>query len=316
MKYSFSSEEDINELLNTLDIISEGIKDGNEDMLLTMIMFDELVETIKKPIYIVTMKNIIIGNTPMQVSDHGKSVEQVSSEKIGISLEEFNKGLKKNIKDIIKNNRSNWEKYINERYKNIYFNYTDDISNEWVGDILNPQDGIILTYKRDSVMKELSKEDEETLNGLISYQKELEELINSGDLSDREVSRLTTMNISIRKDIYDIRKTNGEVFYDNRYRGKRQMVSYEREIRNNLAIHNQQNEERLDDQNEDIVKQENIKKIKNIAKEKLTTRQYIIFQLYYLNGMTQQEVANIIGLKQPYIVEASRAIIKRISKNM
>lgn len=63
-------------------------------------------------------------------------------------------------------------------------------------------------------------------------------------------------------------------------------------------------------------KEDKIKEIKNIAKNILTNRQYIIFEFYYFNELTQQEIADLMGDSRSAIKMELPRIIEKIRRKI
>lgn len=88
------------------------------------------------------------------------------------------------------------------------------------------------------------------------------------------------------------------------------------EYRYIIEAHETQLDNFEQDQLDEYIKEEKIKNIKKVAKNILTNRQYIIFELYYFNDLTQQEIADLTGIQQPNVNRDLKNAIMKIKENI
>lgn len=117
IRFSLSSEEDVYDFLNKLSFIYEG-KQKDIEMMSIYHRFEELVGDVPNNRYITIYHDVQIGKIN---SKKRGSVVKTCSELLGVEEEEFEVGLDLNVKDVVRLNLEKWREYINQRYKNVYF---------------------------------------------------------------------------------------------------------------------------------------------------------------------------------------------------
>ncbi|MGG3987500.1 sigma factor-like helix-turn-helix DNA-binding protein [Bacillus smithii] len=328
-----NSVEDIYDLLFRLDIIQAEKEQGNNE---AFFLFNDLINSlqyINENKYIKSYIDIQLGITPMGVDDFDKEVEEVCSERMGISIDEFKNGLHKNIEDIykyLKNKRSKW---IDSYYKNKVIDTNLKVNKEY--ELLSD---VTKLYQIDFNKKYMDHkiiyrniEKPKSLEELESYQKELElkikdtkRKLNKYRKKDNkkffkyknELSKLQSLNIQVRKDINIIRECYGETLGHQNKKGKKDTVSYDSNMSEIVNAHEEQLAKERYESYSAIDANIEVGKLQKIAEKKLTNRQYIIFELYYLNGMTQQEIAEIMGSFQPNVKRDINKINKILNENI
>lgn len=333
---SFSSFEDVYDVLLKLDLIHNDFKDGN---LYAGFIYNDLVNLIKKinnSQYIKLYHDIQLGIIPMIVFDHDKTIEEFAAEKLNISSYEYIEKLNENIQDIVNLNCILWLESINKTYKNkLIKNESDDKK--------------ILTHINDEKLKELDFIRKYVYSNeryqLDELPKDIQELYDFRDYIIKKIdefkdmkekyyekddvlfeyykSRLSqyeTIKIGVNKDISILKKHYSIPKGNQNNKGKKEFISYysdDGSIPNKVLIkHEYQNYHNKLSQHEKLESEVYVSKIKEIAKKILTNRQYIIFELYYLNGFTQQETADIMGIPRPNVTSELKIIINKIKKNM
>jgi len=328
-----NSVEDIYDLLFRLDIIQAEKEQGNDE---AFFLFNDLINSlqyINENKYIKSYINIQLGITPMGVNDYDKEIEEVCSERMGISIEKFKEGLHKNVEDVyeyLKNKRSKW---IDSYYKNKVIDMNLKVNKEY--ELLSD---VTELYQIDFNKKYMDHkiiyrniEKPKSLEELESYQKDLElkiketkRKLNKYRKKDNkrflkyknELSKLQTLNIQVRKDINIIRECYGETLGHQNKKGKKDTVSYDSNMSEIVNAHEEQLAKEKYESYSAIDANIEVGKLQKIAEKILTSRQYIIFELYYLNGMTQQEIAEIMGDFKGNISNDIKIINKKISKNL
>lgn len=160
------------------------------------------------------------------------------------------------------------------------------------------------------------------LKDLISYEnevkKEIDLLASKGKSDSKRYRYLVKTRIQLIRDINIIRRSYGEVLGKQNSHGRTSFTYYDHE--NNeykyiLEAHETQLDNLEQDQLDEYIKEEKIKSVKKVAKNILTNRQYIIFELYYFNDLTQQEIADLMGIPRPNVTRELGVIIKKIREN-
>lgn len=328
-----NSIEDIYDLLFRLDIIQAEKEQGNDE---AFFLFNDLINSLQyitENKYIKSYIDIQLGITPMGVDDFDKEVEEVCAERMGMSIDEFKNGLHKNIEDVyeyLKNKRAEW---VESYYKNkvIDINLRKNKEYELLSDVTKLYQIDFNKKYMDHKIVYRNVKKPKSLKELESYQKELESKIketkrklNKYRKKDNkrffkyknELSKLQSLNIQVRKDINIIRECYGETLGNQNGKGKKDVVSYDSSMGEIVNAHEEQLAIEKYESYSVIDANIEVGKLQKIAEKILTSRQYIIFELYYLNGMTQQEIAEIMGVLQPDIKKDLQRIIKKITKKM
>ena len=154
--------------------------------------------------------------------------------------------------------------------------------------------------------------------------KELKKKVNKYKKKDNkryekyknELKKYNTINIQVRKDINIIREYYGETLGNQNNQPKREFVSYNGNINEIFEAHENQLQELKNQSYKEIYNKMYVGKIKEIAEKVLTNRQYLIFEMYYFNGVTQQEIADVLGIFQPNVKRDIDKINKIIKENI
>lgn len=328
-----NSIEDIYDLLFRLDIIQAEKEQGNDE---AFFLFNDLINSIQyidDNKYIKSYINIQLGITPMGVDDFDKEVEEVCAERMGMSIDEFKNGLHKNIEDVyeyLKNKRAKW---VETYYKNkvINTNLRESKEYELLSDITKLyQIDFNKKYMEHKIVYRNAQKPK-NFEELKQYQSDLELKIketkrklnkyrkkdNKKSLKYKnELSKLQTLNIQVRKDINIIRECYGETLGHQNKKGKKDTVTYDSNMSEIVNAHEEQLAKEKYESYSAIDANIEVGKLQKIAEKTLTNRQYIIFELYYLNGMTQQEIAEIMGIPRPNVTREINSIITKIKKNI
>lgn len=290
-----------------------------------------MVNNIKDNKYIIEFHNAQVGIKPLKVEDHGKSINEISAERLNICINDFETGLRQNIIDMIKYRSDEWSEYITEYANNHIkrlqydkkklWNYAlplDDqklIEKDLLMKYVHPR----LVYKKQFMPTEITE--------LIEYEEEIclqeTELENKAkkyksknkakytDLMSKK-SKLTSIKIQIRKNITDLKKFYGIEIGKQNSDGKTEFMSYVQtgEV---LLAHENEKSKALEQQLNEIEVLNSVEKIKEKAEEILNSKQLFVFKLYYELGSTQQEIANILGVSQPAVIQQIKTINKKIN---
>lgn len=317
-EYSFSSIEDVLDFLNKLSFIYEK-KEKDEGLLHFYIDFSRLVSKVSNNKFILLYHDVKVGKYNEKHTKTKNNTEEICANILKINKNEFNEGLLSNVEGIVRENKQEWLEYINKKYKNKIIVPEPTNKKEQVDTIGCDTNSKKIVKNKIELTQEQLQQKEEDLSGLYEYLDNIENRLDSLSKSNKkgtsEYKKLTNIKIQVQKDINIIRKSYGEVLGKQNNMGRISFVSYDNESPNYQYIVST-HENYLNDLEEgklyELKKEEKIKEIKNIAKNILTNRQYIIFEFYYFNGLTQQEIADIMGIPRPNVTREIGTITNKI----
>lgn len=315
---SYSSVEDVYEIIERLDKIYVDAYDGNYEALVILIDLRGLVRNIESKIHKDFMEeylDIQTGQKPMVVNDYGKKILDVVSERLGVDREHCENLYVESIDMIIKNNYDDWLRFINNNY------FNKKVSVEKPKKILESKISDESFYATDYIKKYVNpkfiydKEELPTdLQQFINYElynyNEIkclkQELKQEKDKDKRKfikdfIVKRTKIKIELCKDISELKKIHRIPIEKTNKKGKNFNYSY-----------NENQDYLINDENYNIINEINANKIKRIAKNILTERQYIVFNLYYNIGLTQQKIAKILNDDQRNITNDLKYLTKKI----
>lgn len=321
-EYSFSSVEDVYDFLSRLGFIYEK-KEKDEELLHHYIDFLRLIDKIDNNEFIILYHDAKIGRHSSKHTKTASDIGDICAKIMKINKNEFDEGLLGNVEDVVKINKQEWLEYINKKYKNKII-VSEPIKKKEQIDTINRNTSSEKTVKNKiELTQEQLQQKEKDLSGLYEYLDDIENRLDTLSKSDKkgtdEYKKLTNIKIQVQKDINIIRKSYGEALGNQNKMGRRGFVSYDSENPNYqhiVSTHENYLSNLKDEQIYELKKEEKIKEVKNIAKKILTNRQYIIFEFYYFNGLTQQEIADLMGLDQRNITNDLKIIINKIKKNL
>jgi len=331
---SYSSEEDIYDILWLLDIIFQDAQKGNKEALITLRDLNNL-DTKYNPVFD-EYCYIQMGFRPMKLEDQGKEIIEVVAKRLNMTKEECERKMLVAVLHIKKTNLNNWYDYINKNYKSHIIaarkkNFVDylislpkitlashdgsNITSEslWQVDYCKKyvvakhiykgdtypedfQELIELQGKNEILVKALSKNKDKTKNEKTELSKRI------------KLQKTLQEDINILKDHYRIPR--------NHYYTESQDVSYKELMyyKKKLPPHEEYIEREYD--STEVLDEWQIEKIKDIANKILTKRQLVVFSLYYESRLTQREIANILTEDQGNIAHDLKRIIKKIKENI
>jgi RNA polymerase sigma factor (sigma-70 family) len=326
---SLNSIEDIYDFIYRLDIVYNEYKDGSQEALILYNEFRDLIKNIKDNTYIAHYHDAILGLRPLSKDDWDKDINEVCASRIGVTVEEFKEGLHKNICDIHKLKQERWlsqfknkliELNCSKKHDQLkHFNEKRLLEIDFIKKYVNPR----LVYRKEK--KPNSLEELYVFQKYIEEKiKELKKKVNKYKKKDNkryekyknELKKYNTINIQVRKDINIIREYYGETLGNQNKQPKREFVSYNGNIDEIFEAHENQLQELKNQSYKEIYNEMYVGKIKEIAKKVLTNRQYLIFEMYYFNGMTQQEIADIMGIPRQNVTREIDFILKKIKENI
>lgn len=321
IRFSLSSEEDVYDFLSKLSYIYEG-KEKDVEMFSIYCEFADLIEIIPSNEYIKLYHDMQVGK--IKSNKDGTIIEQCS-QLLKVSTEEFKSLLHANVLGVKNARYEKWLDYINSRYKNVLFSKKLGSESKQAS-ILHSE------IKPPALQKRLEKtlltdkqqeQKERDLSDLVEYADRLEEEINkmnrAGASGSQESKKLAGIRIQVLKDINIIRKSYGEVLGSQNSHGRRSFISYEGDsnfCEEIIDCHEKQKNYGQQDQINEIDKEEKLNSIKNIAKNILTNRQYLIFEFYYFGNLTQQEIADMMGFSQQMVNKDLKNIVKKIKEKI
>lgn len=321
-EYSFSSTEDVYDFLNKLGFIYER-KEKDEELLHFYIDFLRLVDKVDNNKYIVLYHDVKVGKYSEKSTKTKNSTEEICANILKIDKNEFDEGLLNNVEGVVKENKQEWLEYINKKYKNKTIVSEPMKKKEQVDTIGCDISSKKTVKNKIELTQEQLQQKEEDLSGLYEYLDNIENRLDSLSKSNKkgvdEYKKLTNIKIQVQKDINIIRKSYGEVLGNQNNMGRRSFVSYDSENPNYqyiVSTHENYLNDLEEEQLYEFKKEDKIKEIKNIAKNILTNRQYIIFEFYYFNELTQQEIADLMGDSRSAIKMELPRIIEKIRRKI
>lgn len=319
---SLSSDEDILEVLFIADIIKQDAKKGNHEAIVLKLDFEKLFlrNDVCKEYYKILngYDETYLPND--RIKDHKKSIIELVAERLHMSKEECEDILHKSISEMVEENKEIWSDWANERFKGkVKVINTpssllkwDDESKFYQNDFNKKYIMSNHNYKEFDYPKDLQE--------LVDAQKKNEKIIEELELlkKDKKITKeqkeqlkkrirldiALWEDIGILKNYYkiEIKKTNTK--------GKKEVVSYSEE-------YSDRDVELLNEENTDIVNNEwQLHKIKSIAEKVLTNKQLVIFNLYYVANMSQQQIAELLNETQGNISRDLQVSLKKIRKKL
>ena len=336
---SLNSIEDIYDFLWQLDFVYMQYQNGNEfanclynDFLDLIEQMEDYEEGLAK--YIKLYHDVQIGKVPLREYDNLSEklgVTDIISLVTGEELSKVEERLHYEITEMYEFNKLTWLRTNKNKYKDIEITYEDEKDkivhiNE---DKLIKLDYMIKythhanRYKDDfkpSEIEELEEYREIILKNIDKYKK----LSNKykGENTERYtkyrglLSKFNAIKIQIDKDIGELKRHyNLPIGKQNQY-GRRSFVSYNSGISEIADSHENSKRNLIEEQIDYFNVKYSVGKLHKIAEKKLTERQLMIYKLYYENGLTQREIADIMGERRDNIKNGIKAILKKINKNL
>lgn len=311
---SFSSVEDIYDFLFRLDQIYIDAYDGNYEALVLILDFRNFIKTIKQQ----DLKQVLFeyfciqtGKKPLKLNNNEDLLDNISK-RLNMDKEKCSDFLLQSINQIISINKANWlqwvKKYLlygvkrEDRSKIKKPIVKDEIKNE-INKVNNKQN------------KLNDKELPDDLKQYIIYEKynhkkikELKKILKTVNeekrkIINKEIKQRIKIEIELHKDISTLKYIYKIPVKPLNKQSKTKKFSFNDEYLNVQEIYDFQ---------DDI----DIEKINIIAKEKLTNRQYLVFDLYYNLGITQQEIADITNDFRENIKKILQNSVNKIKNNL
>lgn len=310
---SLSSEEDVLNTLFIIDAIREDAHNGNHEALVVLLDFENLF--LKNEVCNEYYK-IVTGYRGYSLNDYGKDILDLISERLNLTKEECKEILHKSITNIVNDNLELWS-----NWANIYFkgkckvkNYSSfpesriDNSKYYFSDYYSKHIYSNKQYEEYNYPNDL----QELLNAQKSNKQkivELDKLKKSKSISKEKAEELRKRNsfdISLSKDIIILKKHYDIEIKNNNNKGSTGVVSL---LDNDIDIIEY-------NYADSILDELQIEKIKEIAKAILTDKQLVIFNLYYMSGMNQKQIAELIGETKGNISRDLKISLDKIRNNL
>lgn len=312
---SFSNVEDVYEVIERLDEIFFDAYNGNHEALVILIDLENLINDIESEEHKNFMLEYLLiqtGQKPMEAKD--KNIFEVISQRLNLDKEYCQQLFLKSIDLIIENNYEKWLDF----YYNNYFGKSVPVKEKVKksNSLIDDESFLATDYMRKYVVSNFKYNKEnlpEDLQQFIDYKQHnyneikylQQELKKEKDKEkkkniEQEIKKRIRVevdlnrDISTLKDIYKIQKSKVK-------KTKTTILKYW----DNYNYSKNEN-------NYSVIDEVNINKINNVAKKILTDRQYIIFDLYYNVGLTQQKIAIILNDDQRNITNDLKYLIKKI----
>lgn len=309
---SFSSVEDVYDVLWLLDAIIDGCGDFNVEALVTKIDFVNLANEINSDVlneYIL----IQTGEKPLKAGDYGKTILEVVAERLNLSLKECEQELAKSIELLVSQNYRLWYRWYLQNYKNEMVCQNKTHPSPY-NDLKGWKD---IDYRRKYLWKkniQPSDEFPDEFNELLEYRnKNLSEMrwyqsrTNLTEKQQEKLKFLKRNQVEIDKDISKVKRSlNLSINKNNQY-GKKEIVSFDdsRDQYDSFDTYDSKTYDGL-----------TYSKIVDIADKILTNKQRVIFYLYFENQLTQTEIANIINDNQGNVSRVLQKSIEKIRKEL
>jgi hypothetical protein len=315
---SFSSALDIYDMLWILDVIYNDYINGNCEALVIINDLKNYIDTISDNSVIQTYYEIQTGCGELDNKDYNKDILQIISEKLDISKDDCEKQLYYNVVDIVKLNKTKWNIWYNNNYKNKKvlhkntLNYFSKIPDEiyWQKDyslkyILNKH-----IYRESDLPNDLLELIDISNKNKIKLKELKCDLKKCNNLSDKQnissqIKKRNKYDIEISQDITLIKKHYCIPLSNNGPKEKLEEVCYE-DIENTEFI------DKSNDNN--IIDEFQLNKIKILTNNILTTKQRILFELRFVLGLGIIEISNMLGVSQPFVSKEISKIIKKNTK--
>lgn len=300
---SYSSKEDVFKILWMFDTIEREKNKLNIDALAIYVDIMELTKGLE---FLTEYIYIQLGRTPMSVEDHGKEISEVIAERRGIGKDECDREISKEIDIVVERNKQGWiESVLNQEI----YHYPKKVGakREYFSDEKNKKIDFEIKHGR-LAEEQVGKEKEwypESLQNVIDAQKENENRMSElrsikerNEEERKELNRRIKYDIRLFNDIQELKRHYGYEYAQESIREGSYSFNEDIDIEDDFEL-------------DEALGEWEVESIKVMAEEVLTDRQFIVFNLYYIVGMTQQEIADILS---SYKSNINRDIVNIISK--
>ncbi len=316
---SMSNEEDVFKTLWMLDQMVYDSLNDNKEALVQLIDFYEALPPSNKAIH--EYIAIQTGASPLQVSYEIEGIyvkNEISlfiAKRLGITKEECELQLLEGVKHMIDYNSRKWFKVIG---KKMHYGYKEAARKVFYQ--TNNKENITAIKKKGTVQGSACED-------AMQYIGELEKSISENQ------KRLKELRAKKERNHFEKEELNKRIKYDKQLYEDLNIIkgSYGIGGRTNDIVHairtiekSGYSDEILIDDNSHCMNEshENLtyawqtEKIKNLAHEELTERQYIIFYLYYFCGLTQQTIGMLLKDSKGNICTQIQKVIKKIQSKI
>lgn len=339
---SFSSVEDVYEILNKLDVIIQDSHEGNKEAIALVEDFRRLI--IKSDLqYSILDFYISYQNETNCFEDNCfKSIIEVISEKLNLSLFMCRETLFGELQILVNSNYNMWLDWFDNHYyvakdckikkpleSKIEIKFQEPYKPiNTVPDIIPNDLQQLIKEEKNNLDKLLKLEEFLSIFALtVQEAKEMELLDIIGIYKDikeykdiilidgkfkRQIKREKKIRVRMKIDLYEkislLKKSYGFPVQKTNTQGQKSIVSFNNDfVSEEIVI-----EDNLNNLNDSF----DLEIISDTAKKVLTNRQYVIYSLYYVSGLTQQEIANIVETSREHITQELKNILYKIKKNM
>lgn len=324
-KNDFACPVQIKEFLEVLDFVYDDVSTGQHEMLDVFMDFEGLVEKVEDNEYIKEYVDVQVGRKPItQEETHLVEIEDVCAKRMGIRKDTYRNRLDKNIRDLAEYSANN--------VKIAYSCLNEDNMKERVKQNTLANQDIYNRVKYLNTKRKPRKRSKE-LVALIEHRDSLQEelhalqpqkdKIDKGQVTDAQMMQkvtkrhkeLVSLIISHTKNINEQRRSLGESIGNNNQRSKQEKISFDEVYE---EVSDAQRENALAIRTEQVYNarhKRQLHQIKQIASKVLTRRQHLIFIMYYIDEMTQDEIAEVYNVTQPTIHEIIGRATTKIQKS-
>jgi len=308
-----TDEESAYEMLWILDRIFTDAESGEEDAIL---LYNDIINVFNKVSNRVLNEYVSIqtGKSPMCLEDHGKSIVEVIGERLSLNVKNVNREVNKSIKQAIELYNDTWLRCLKNKYSDTITAATNkkkEIYESRISDESYYEIDYKIKYLRNKKYEKRNiSEIEDLLQIKENNSKRLEELRKIKTKTKKEKKELNS-RIKMSKQINDDLEEYGHHIERIRSNKIHIIGGYNEELGN---AQQEMAEIELESGLDNVIDEYNIEKIKLIAEEVLSPKQYIIFNLYYFGNLKQVEIAEITGENKNTITKNIQRLMDKIIK--
>jgi predicted DNA-binding protein YlxM (UPF0122 family) len=299
---SYSSVEDLEKIIFLIDLIEQQKNKFNYE---AMAVYLDIMSIVANYPFVREYIDILLGRKPTKNINSG-TIETVAA-RMSVDIETCVKRIHKELTKIVNKNKELWTKTIGKQKPYI-------LKENVVENSLEHEDRELENIKLDYVRKynvptfkypDVIMPDD--LREMIEFQKLNEQILT-------ELKKTKKKTFQEKGELKKRIKWNKEIFQDIEILKHHYGLSCESEFAKDKGSSTKV-ETHVDELGKGFDEWE-ISKIMDISDKILTAKQQIIFNLYYLDGFTQQEIADILGSIQQDIKKDIKRIASKIKKNI
>ena len=327
---SFSCQEDVYNILWQIDCVYLDAAKGNVEALALLSDLTSLMDKCNVSQVMKEYVDIMSGQKPLCTQDYDKEITAVIAKRLNQQTCEVQEQLSNDIKSVVNQNATDWLDHVNKKYKNQFFNFNKDFyTDNTINKYKSEADAWALDHSRKYSKRSLvydGKDYPEILKEKIAYRdaikskadyyfKQKEKYYKHDNeryfFYGKKYKKLARQEIELNHEIVDLKKHYKIPVQQTNKKGKIHFGSIDHPNEDfEMILCKKEYEEDMEDY-DGIISKVNVGKIKQIAEKVLTDKQYMMFSMYYIAGMTQAEIVGITGEGQYSISrELSRCINK------